>query len=185
MFFSLMVSVGAIFYLTSGGPQPSAAVFQPAHSPIEDIEEMDQEHPQEVARETQPPLPPQKENAPEKRQVQIHGKWYDYRPDNRYMIDGVVTYHVPKKIEHREQSPVQVVQAKAQPSAVPVAAAAKATAKSRESRAKSERLLKMANDSPLSVYTPSGFQVLKEGLDAARSASHERAKALEALSNEE
>ena len=96
--------------------------------------------------------------------VKINGKWHKYRADNTYIVDGVPTLHIAKK------PPVAETPAKVPTTNVNLE--------------KSQKLAKMAGENPLSVYTPEGFQALKDGLEAAKSSAAERKKALEELSKE-
>lgn len=161
MAFSMILSVGFLFYLSSLGhrevttPSPLPQVApQVANLPSEENDEA--------------PAP-----EVDTRMVQIQGKWYPYRADNKYMIDGVPTFHLPSKIKDVE--PVAQMTPPAQP------AAAVAVPSNLQ---KSQKLIQMASDNPISVYTPDGFRALQEGIEAAKETAAERRNILEALSHE-
>ncbi len=94
----------------------------------------------------------------EDRYVQIHGKWHKYRPDNRYVIDGVPTYYATKKHEVQKGKPTKNANFE-----------------------RSQKLARQASENPLAVYTPTGMKTLKEGLDAVQNNAAERKKAIEEL----
>ena len=95
----------------------------------------------------------------QKRMVQIHGKWYEHRADNTYLIDGVPTLFIPQKSE-----------AAAPPAVAPAKTPTRKTS---------------SVENPARVYTPTGFAELQSGLETAKNAAAERAKALEEFSRED
>jgi hypothetical protein len=161
LFFSMLLGAGLMFYITSGqgknvlAGMPSLNTGNPSstntHGAGESTAAQDED------------------DEPTQHMVQIHGKWYRYRADNTYMIDGVPTLHITKKPE--------VAKAPSK-NATTTALANKPNA----NLEKSQKLAKMAGENPLSVYTPEGFQALKDGLEAATNSANERKKALEELS---
>lgn len=171
MMLSMAVGIGVLFYATGGkGPAMLSVLTQPPAKT--------QPAPGQTAEEFQNATAAAVSQAAEQageRMVQIQGKWYKYRADNRYVIDGVPTFHVPKKIAPKAE-PVRAVAANPQ-----VHVAAPAGTANLE---KSQALIKMAGENPMKIYTPEGFKALKDGLDALKSSSAEQNKALEALMKE-
>lgn len=158
LFFSMLLGAGLMFYITSGqgknvlANMPSLNTGNPS-----------------LTNNTEDGEP---DENPAEHMVRIDGKWYKYRADNTYMIDGVPTLHIAKKPESV---------------AAPSKSSATTTTDSNANTnlEKSQKLAKMAGENPLSVYTPEGFQALKDGLEAATSSANERKKALEELSKEQ
>lgn len=158
MFFSMLLGAGLALYFTSGAGKNAFAGLPSI--------KMENFLPAKTAG------PAEDGSEPTKHMVQIEGKWYPYRADNTYMIDGVPTLHIAKK-------PV-ATKAPSENSATPTA-----DSKPNTNLEKSQRLAKMAGENPLSVYTPEGFKALKDGLEAATKSASERKQALEALSQDQ
>lgn len=97
------------------------------------------------------------------RMVQIHGKWYKYRSDNSYLIDGIPTLFIPQ------------VRAEKLAAKTPVRVHSDSAIRS----AKSRQLLEAAEKNPLKVYSPDGFRNLKEGVEAVEHSHYHRAQAIE------
>jgi hypothetical protein len=160
LFVSMVLSAGVFLYLSTAAKRSislsglSDLKVHPAHAADEDREEEDSDSGTE----------------PDERMVQIHGKWYKYRPDNTYMINGVPTLHIAK-----------IRELKPKPRKEAETGAAQAGDSNVE---KSQRLAKMAGENPLNVYTPDGMKALKDGIEAAQKSAAERKKALEAHTKE-
>lgn len=96
----------------------------------------------------------------EPRQIQIHGKWYEYRADNRYLIDGVPTFYIPGSLEIQSHS-------------------------EKEAQPKKMRMLEPMDPHIWKVYTPSGFLALKENLEAAKEFQVEHYRSLNELATQD
>src|SRR5688500_13022203 len=81
----ILVVGSAIFYHLNSGKQGKNIPLPPAHVPADSPRQADP-----VEQKEQPEIM----NQPP-RMVQIHGKWYAYRADNTYMINGIPTLFIP------------------------------------------------------------------------------------------
>jgi hypothetical protein len=115
----------------------------------------------------------------QKRYVQIQGKLYEYNPRGSYNVNGVPTMYKNGNPKTWEQ--IQKERADA-------AAALKAQmhdaaddAYGAHNKAAIETVQKMAEQGPLSVYSPGGVKAVMDGARAAADAMNQRNKALNQL----
>lgn len=140
IFFSLIAGLG-FFYLTTTESPPALPSSRAEHNAQDD---------------TAP-------EAPVEDMVRIQGKWYKYRADNRYLVDGVPTLHIAKKPVSRGAEKIE--------SSTPAPSS---------TEGEPETLARMAEKNPLAVYTPKGMQVFRDGLRATQERAAERKKTLDA-----
>ncbi len=175
---STILSAALMFYISGGSKGLSSLV--PAAPRAPNSESQTEEAKSATTDEAQLGAESGTEPEPEAEQlVQIQGKWHKYRADNRYVIDGIPTFHIAKKrpaIEVRKPASV----------ALNTSGTANGGDGSRDDKnmEKSRRLMKIVSDNPLQVYTPDGFASLKTGLDALKNSNAERKKVLEEISRE-
>lgn len=175
---STLFSAGLMLYISAGSLSAFTKVATISTIPKqENLKEATDEPSDEIAT-TQTAAAA---NSPAEEQlVQIQGKWHKYRADNRYVIDGVPTFHIAKK---RPVVEVALNETKT-PGRLPALTPASVPTTSKEMKT-SQELLKMVGENPMMAYTPEGFQTLKAGLDALKSSNADRKKTLEALSREQ
>lgn len=97
-----------------------------------------------------------------KRYVQIEGKLYEYNPRHTYNVNGIKTYYINGDME----SDLKNVEERAAGATSPAQA----------------KVAKMAEESPLKVYSPDGTQAVMDAAKKLRDDSKTRLEQLDQLS---
>ncbi len=117
----------------------------------------------------------------QKRYVRIEGKYYEYNPKHVYNVNGVSTYYKASKHELAEPAGLQQ---QVQQAAHQAGVQGNVNAQPSHNPQALEKVRRMAESGPLSVYSPGGAQAIIDGANEAREKAEERNRALNQLMNE-